>query len=72
MAQQTTVEPQTSSEFENQHYMIVRCRSDDYSEKEVVQRGYSFRPAAIDVAFDRSHGDDPYDYWVEEDDLELL
>ena len=67
MAQQTTA---GEAEFENPHYKIVRCPSDNSTAPETYRRGYSFRPAAIDDAFELSHGSDDYDYWVEDaDDL---
>lgn len=69
MAQQTTAD---CSEFENPHYKIMRCPSDDSEPPEVHQRGYSYRPAANDAAFELSHGSDDYDYWTEKDtDLPL-
>lgn len=64
MAQQTTAD----DAFENPHYKIMCCPSDNSEPPEVYHRGYSFRTAANDAAFDLSHDSDNYDYWVEKDD----
>jgi hypothetical protein len=62
MAQQTTAD-----KSENPHYKIMRCPSDNSESPEVHQRGFTFRPAANDRAFELAGESDEYDYWAERD-----
>ena len=49
------------------NYKIMTCSSDNSESPEVFERGYTFRPAANDRAFELSGRDDGNDYWATED-----
>ena len=49
------------------NYKIMTCPSDNSESPEVFERGYTFRPAANDRAFELSGRDDGNDYWATED-----
>jgi len=54
------------------NYKIMACPSDNSESPRVFERGWTFRPAANDRAFELSGRDDGNDYWATEDDtLEL-
>ena len=49
-------------------YKIMTCPSDNSESPEVYERGYTFKPAANDRAFELNGRDDGNDYWPETDD----
>lgn len=51
------------------HYKIMTCPADNSESPEVFERGYSFKPAANDRAFELNANDDENDYWPEKDEL---
>lgn len=50
------------------NYKIMACPSDNSESPRVFERGWTFRPAANDRAFELSGSDNETDYWATEDE----